>query len=228
MGLTMKVKQSVTREVARRYRKATKGQKGQILDEFIKLTGYNWKYGADVLRIYSKRLRVRGNVFIEVETRKRLRQRQRVYDDMVYTVLLKVWKIMNYMCGKRLRAILNEIIPKLQEYKEIEIDDETNQKLFLFEISASTIDRLLSKDRKKMQIKSRSKTKPGTLLKHQIPIRTFSEWDEGKPGFIEMDLVGHDGGDGSGEYIQSLNNVDVCTGWTVTFAVRNKAQVWVV
>lgn len=72
-----------------------------------------------------------------------------------------------------------------------------------------------------------SRTKPGTLLKNQIPIRIYSEWDEQRPGFVEIDLVGHDGGDGKGEFIQTLNVTDVCTSWTETQAVRNKAQVWV-
>lgn len=94
-------------------------------------------------------------------------------------------------------------------------------------VSASTIDRLLRQEKKKYTLKSRSKTKPGTLLKNQIPIRTFSEWDEGRPGFMEIDLVGHDGGDARGEFIQTLDVTDVCTGWTETRAVRNKAQVWV-
>src|SRR3989337_1244709 len=75
--------------------------------------------------------------------------------------------------------------------------------------------------------RSKSRTKPGTLLKHKIPIKTFSEWDEQRPGFVEIDLVGHDGGDISGDYIQTLDVTDVCTGWTETRAVRNKAQVWV-
>ncbi len=77
------------------------------------------------------------------------------------------------------------------------------------------------------QINGRSNTKPGTLLKNQIPIRTYSEWDEKRPGFVEIDLVGHDGGDAKGEYMQALDVTDVCTGWTETQAVKNKAQVWV-
>jgi len=76
-------------------------------------------------------------------------------------------------------------------------------------------------------VKGRSHTKPGTLLKHQIPIRTFSEWNEQRPGFVEIDLVGHDGGNGSGEFSQTLTVTDVCTGWTDMQAVKNKAQCWV-
>jgi hypothetical protein len=65
------------------------------------------------------------------------------------------------------------------------------------------------------------------LLKHQIPIRTFAQWDEKKPGFVEIDLVGHDGGDPSGEFAQTLNVTDIATGWTEDQAVKNKAQRWV-
>jgi len=94
-------------------------------------------------------------------------------------------------------------------------------------ISAATIDRLLRDHKQRMEAKGRSGTKPGTLLKSQIPIRTFSDWDEKRPGFVEIDLVGHEGGNGSGDFIQTLNVTDVHTGWTEARAVRNKAQVWV-
>jgi hypothetical protein len=94
-------------------------------------------------------------------------------------------------------------------------------------MSASTIDRLLAKERKRMELKSRSGTKPGTLLKHQVPIRMFSEWDETKPGFMEIDLVSHGGGDEGGDFCQTLSATDVSSAWTEAEAVRNKAQVWV-
>lgn len=95
------------------------------------------------------------------------------------------------------------------------------------QISAATIDRLLAQDRRRLQIRGRSRTKPGTLLKHQIPIRTFSSWDEGRPGFLEVDLVSHDGGHPVGDWIQTLSATDVATGWTETRACKNKAQVHV-
>jgi len=97
----------------------------------------------------------------------------------------------------------------------------------LLNISPATIDRLLVEERKKQTLVSRSKTKPGTLLRHKIPIRMFSQWDDKRAGFVEMDLVGHEGGDSFGDYIQTLDITDVCTGWTETQAVRNRAQVWV-
>lgn len=97
----------------------------------------------------------------------------------------------------------------------------------LLRISPATIDRLLGPERKRMLLRRRSGTKPGTLLKHRIPIRTFSEWDEKRPGFGEMDLVGHDGGDGSGDFAQTLDLTDGMSGWTEMQGVKNKAQVWV-
>jgi hypothetical protein len=113
----------------------------------------------------------------------------------------------------------------LQRNLEIQLSTEVKKKLLA--ISAATIDRLLAGERKKLQLKGRSQTRPGTMLKHQIPIRTFSEWDEQRPGFVEIDLVGHDGGNSSGDFCQTLDVTDICTGWTETQAVRNKAQVWV-
>ena len=226
MRLTLKERQSLTRVIAGRYKRALKKEKGGILDEFLHSTGYNRKYAAYILRMQGKRIRVKEGIVIEADVKnRRNRRRPRVYDDEVLKGLRKIWKMMNYICGKRLAPVMGELIVKLQQHKELDIDKEPRQKLL--RISAATIDRLLLKERKKLRIKNRSRTKPGTLLKHQIPIRTFSEWDEGKPGFMEIDLVGHEGGDASGEYMQSLNCVDVCTGWTETFAVRNKAQIWV-
>ena len=94
-------------------------------------------------------------------------------------------------------------------------------------ISASSIDRLLTAERRKWMLRGRSGTKPGSLLKHQIPIRTFADWNEKQAGFVEIDLVGHDGGDSSSDYCQTLDVTDVASGWTETEAVINKAQVWV-
>jgi hypothetical protein len=82
-------------------------------------------------------------------------------------------------------------------------------------------------ERQRLQLKGRSGTKPGSLLQSQIPIRTWADWNEKAPGFVEIDLVGHEGGDPRGEFAQTLTVTDVFTGWTETKAVRNKAQKWV-
>jgi hypothetical protein len=81
--------------------------------------------------------------------------------------------------------------------------------------------------RKRYQLRARSHTKPGSLLKHQIPIRTWSDWNEACPGFLEIDLVSHEGGDPRGDFAYTLDATDICTGWTETVAVRNRAELWV-
>jgi len=90
-------------------------------------------------------------------------------------------------------------------------------------MSAATIDRRLAADRKRLQIKGRAHTKPGSLLKSQIPMRTWADWDEHTPGFVEIDLVGHEGGDANGQFCWSLTVTDIATGWTEVRSVRNKS-----
>lgn len=226
MGLTAKEKRSATKVTAPRYQKAAKKQKGRILEEFIALTGYDRCYAAYLLRTQGKKTYVDRNTVVVTDVgKKKTKHRSRFYDELVVTALLEIWLIMDYLCGKRLAPMLQEVVPLLKKHKEIRIDKATEKKLL--RISAATIDRLLKAEKRKQQLKGRSHTKPGTLLKHQIPIRTFAEWNEQRPGFVEIDLVGHDGGNSSGEFAQTLTVTDVCTGWTEVQAVKNKAQVWV-
>lgn len=226
MRLTMKERQSVTAVVAARYRRTGKKDKKTILNEFTQVTGYNRSYAGFLLRAWGKSVRINNKLVLVGDGRKKIkRDRPRVYDDNVLCALKKIWMIMDCICGKRLAPVLGELIATLEQHGEIELDEETKEKLLT--ISAATIDRLLGKERKMMSLRRRSRTKPGTLLKHQIPIKTFSQWDEQRPGFVEIDLVGHEGGNTSGDYIQTLDVTDVCTGWTEVQAVKNKAQVWV-
>lgn len=226
MRLAMEERRSVTPVVAKRYQKATKKERITILGEYIQLTGYNRSYAAFVLRNHGRRMEINNNTVLVGDCSKKVkRTRDRTYDEPVVRVLKKVWQIMGFICGKRLKSASNEVIPVLEKYKEIELDKSIREKLL--KISAATIDRVLAPERKKRSICNRARTRPGTLLKHQIPIRTFSEWDEQRPGFVEIDLVGHQGGDPSGDYIQTLDMTDVCTGWTETQSVKNKARVLV-
>jgi len=197
-----------------------------MLDEFTALTGYRRSYASYMLNTHGKRRIVGVNRYIEADIRKKaVRGRRPFYGEEVRKPLIKIWNIMDCICGKRLQPILAEVTRKLERFREITVDEHVRQKLRT--ISPATIDRLLEGERRKQTIKGRSNTKPGTLLRNQIPIRTFSEWDDLRPGFVEIDLVGHDGGDAKGEFVQTLDITDVCTTWTETEAVRNKAQQWV-
>jgi hypothetical protein len=228
MRLKMKARQEVTAVTAGQYRGATKKEKRVLLDQFVSTTGYSRWYARLVLRHEGRRTQVdRQTVVLAVRSGsgRRVRKRPRIYDEKVETALLKLWRIMDYICGKRLQPILPELVTVLERHNEFRCDRETRAKLL--RISAATIDRLLKPERRKHELRGRSGTKPGTLLKKQIPIRTFADWDEQQPGFAEIDLVGHDGGVAAGDYCQSLDLTDIATTWTETEAVRNKAQAWV-
>jgi len=226
MRLTMKEKKKLAAVMSREYQKARKKEKGDILEQFVKATQYNRCYAAHVLKTHGKKIWINTETVVVADARKKnKRKKERIYDVAVVSALKETWEMMDFICGKRLAPILKELIPRLIRFGEIRLTESVKGKLM--KISPATIDRLLAPERKKYKIKGRANTKPGTLLKNQIPIRTFSQWDDMRPGFVEIDLVGHDGGDGSGEFLYTLDVTDVATGWTETQAVRNKAQIWV-
>lgn len=128
--------------------------------------------------------------------------------------------------GKRLAPALPDLVPILRAFGELDIDDATAA--LLVAMSAATIDRRPAPERKKNVLRGRSHTKPGTLLKSQIPIRTWAQWDDVVPGFVEIDLVGHEGGNAVGEHAYTLTVTDIATGWTENRSVPNKARKWVI
>lgn len=227
-GLDMRTRRQIGRIMAERYQKTRKKEKGRILDEFTGITKYSRGYGKWLLRNWGRRIVVwRGKERVVVigqrpKDQKGKRKRPAVYDRKVLEALKNIWQILDLPSGKRLAPYMKEIIPVLENNNELVLEGEVREKLL--HLSAATIDRLLREERKKWKGKGRCRTKPGTLLKSQIPIRTFAEWNEQKPGFVEMDLVSHDGGDGSGIFAQTLDMTDVFTGWTETIAVANKSQ----
>jgi len=215
-------RRAVVKATARRYQRGRKKEKQKLLDEFTELTGYNRSYARTVLRNYG-RLAARQRRAV-VSGRRRVLSRQH-YDQKVLEALRRIWMILDFICGKRLVAVMPEVLKRLEYFGEFKCDARTREKLL--KISAATIDRLLAPERRKHQLRGRARTKPGTLLKKQIPLRTFSEWNEQRPGFVEIDLVAHDGGLAAGEYLYTLDMTDVYSGWTEVQAVLNKAQVWV-
>lgn len=229
MELTMREKQAVTRKLSMHYKKARKKEKGKILDELMALTGYHRGHARRVLRQWSKRIRFTRDgqtiVVLPGTKRKEKHKRKRIYAQDEFVALKRLWCWCDGICGKRLAPYLKEFISVCELHNEIRLSPSVREKLV--HISAATLDRMLKHEKRKMALKGRSKTKPGTLLKHQIPIRTYADWNEQKPGFMEMDLVGHDGGTARGEYNQTLDMTDIFTGWTEIQAVKNKAQKWV-
>ena len=230
MGLKMSEKRSITRETVARYRKADKKGKQKILDEFTKTTGYNRKYAIHLLSNWGKEtLHIVDGKLIKFVVgkpgRPKKRRRKRIYDEPVIEAIQKIWELFDYMCGKRLSVLIRMNISFLENEAELGINEVIRDKLI--KVSPATIDRILASQRKKLTIKGRSHTRAGNLLKHQIPIRTFFDWDERKPGFFELDTVAHDGGSSSGEYCYTLDATDVYSGWVELRALRNRAHRWV-
>lgn len=228
MGLTMKERYTIVRELAPRYQRACKRERSRILDEFVSLTGLTRCYASHLLKHYGTRISLRVNgrrrVFIVGDATGETHRRRRspYYDQSLLAPLERLWAISNGLCGKRLAVFIRTALPILEHWKELSIDETTRAKLLA--VSPATIDRLLAPVKARSRLKGRSTTKPGTLLKHHIPIRTFADWDESIPGFVEIDLVAHDGGCAAGDFCQTLDVTDIATGWTETWPVRNKAQ----
>lgn len=230
MGLTMMEKKALTDEIAVRYRRESKQGKKAILDEFCRTTGYRRKYAMGLLNSWGrKKIHVvdgKPVEFVVGESRKpKKRTRERVYDQRVQRALRALWELFDYQCGQRLVVLMRTNMEVLKVEPEFDIDETSAEKLC--SISAATVDRLLKPERRKLELKGRSPTRHGPLLKHQIAIRTHFTWDERLPGYFELDTVHHDGGSASGEYCATLTATDVLSGWTELRALRNRAHRWV-
>jgi len=210
----MSERKAVTKQITKRYRKATKKQKGVMLDELCALTGWTRRHARRAL-----------SESVQREPIAPRRQTPRLYGQDIKEPLRFVWATLGGPAGKRLAPFMAEAIEALQRHGELEVSSQVRDKLC--RISAATIDRMLAPERARLRMKGRSGTKPGSILRRQIPIRTFADWDDARPGFCEVDLVSHDGGNPSGEFCHTLDLVCVATGWTEMRALRNKAQRWV-
>ena len=194
-----------------RYLKANRKGKGRVLDEFTEVTGYHRKAAIRLLG------RDGG------PPPKERRGRPRRYDpNVVGPPLEAVWEASDYLCSRRLHPFMGEWIALLRHHGELTLD--TSIEVQLCRMSPSTIDRLLRPYRYGVRIRSMGITKPGSLLKSSIPIRTFGEWEDQRPGFIEVDLVAHCGESTEGFYLTTLSAVDIATRWAEYMGVWGKGQ----
>jgi len=210
----MKEKQALTAAIVARYKKSSKKEKGVILAEFLAVTSYNKSYARRMLR--------QGQSHDFRKKKKVVRTRKKLYGKELVPPLKKLWATSNYLCGKRLKSVIPEYTRLLERDSILTFSATQKQKLLT--ISPATIDRLLAPVRRQVAIKGKSFTKPGTLLKHQIAIRTFSDWDDHRPGFFELDGVCFCGDSPKGDWVYGLDFTDVATGWVALEAVWGKGQ----
>ena len=222
----MAQRKAVTRELAQRYRRATRREKGEILDQWVQLTGHTRNHASWLLCCWGRTVySYQGGraVKIVVGTRRPRRHSPRCYDQEVYRAEASLGVVRRDVRQAPGGGAASPVASG--EVRGAQPEPQVRAKLQ--RISAATIDRLLRAEKRKLQLRGRSHTKPSTRLLHEIPIRTFTEWEDVKPGEVGADLVGHDGGHGGGEHAFTLVVTDRVTQWTELRAVLNKAQKWV-
>ena len=221
MSLSMDARKEVSEQQCFRYRRAGKGEKAHILDTVVETTGWCRKHAAGVLsgRIPIPRGKNRRTLKGRVADG---RGRKPKYGMEHKAVLKKVWAVSDFSCSVRMKAGMKDILGSLERCGHLALSSQL--RIDMLTMSPSTMDRLLAFDRKSMAIKGRSTTKPGTLLKSQIPVRRGSEWSEDRAGFVEIDCVAHCGKSSAGEFVFTLDMTDVKSTWTHPRAIRNKAR----
>ncbi len=212
MGVRRESKHELAEGWHWRYLKADRRERGPLLDEFVALAGYHRKYATCLLKRGSARQGVRLG----------RRGRPVVYGPAVLSALEVAAEAAGWICGKGMAPFMAELVPALEREGALVLSAEVRTRLLA--MKAATIDRRLSTARAREKPRGLATTRPGSLLKKQVPIRTYTLWDEEVPGFLEIDTVAHCGTKTEGEYICTLSATDLATGWTECKAVLGETQ----
>ena len=209
--MSMSARKELLARVRSRYENANRAERHRILDEYVNSSGHHRKYAITLLC---------GKKGADKRASKQRNFSYR-YDESVRENLIFVWKAANEICAKRLIPFLPTFVESLETSGHLQINPTT--KTLLLSLSSSTADRLLKLERAKRR-QGKSTTQAGKLLKKQIPIRTFSDWIEKEPGFLEGDLVAHCGMTTRGTYLNTLTLTDIFTGWTECLPLLLKSE----
>src|SRR6266581_1602084 len=211
--MSYRAKRELLLQIAPRYREASSALKEVILDEFVAATGYARKYAIRLLNHPAEQKLTIA------------RPRPPHYGPEVQHALHLAWTAANHICAKRLVPFLPTLVPSLERHGHVHLSEQGRADLLA--MSPATADRILQPYRKQER-HGLSTTRAGTLLKKQIPVRTFNDWNETKPGFMEADLVAHCGTHADGSYLYTLTLTDIPTGWTECLPLLNRGESAVV
>ena len=212
MVMSMVAKREITNVLRVRYALADRTQKGIILDEFVASFGYCRKYAISLLGKPS-----------QAAPPKRRRLRQRLYPSSLMGPLTVIWEACNHICSKRLKPFLPEIIGRLEHFNHLRLSEQDRQ--LLKKMSVSTLERLLKRIREDRRPHGRCTTKPSFDLKQAIPIRSFAAEPRRDPGHLELDLVAHCGPTLSGDYVCTLDTIDMATCWSECIVPAGRGQI---
>lgn len=196
-------------ELKKKYWKSKKKQKGQLLNDFCDFTKYHRKYALSLL---NKPLPKKW---------KRYKPRKKIYDQDVVDALLILWRAADEICAERFQPFIPELLDKMIDCGEITTSDEAKEKLL--KISLITVKRIVGQAKHRSLIRIGGTTRPGSLIKSQIAIR-YQPWQETDPGWFELDTVAHCGETVAGQFIYSLDMVDIATGWNELSAIWGKGE----
>lgn len=213
-SMSLSARRELLNSMRERYRETPWQEKGKLVEGFMTATGYSRKYAITQLNRAPMQTLSPSP-----------RQVHKQYDEAVRQALTILWYSANQICSKRLVPFLPELVPILERRGHLQLPVPIREQVL--NISASTVDRLLKKERKHSR-KSLCTTRAGNLLKRQIPIRTFADWNEKVPGFMEIDLVAHCGGNVSGAYLNTLVLTDIATGWIECVPLLSKSSADVI
>lgn len=210
--MSKRSKNEYLKEIRFRYQKSKKEEKKQILDEFCKVCSYNRKYAIRVLNT---------DPVINIPEKKKPGPKRKYDSALIKEFLFTTWRSSNQPCSKRLKAIIPLWLPYYQAALTREVKE------LILSISPATIDRIFNKFRDKYKKHGISTTRPGSLIRDYIPIKT-DQWDETRPGYLEADTVAHCGTSIAGMFVYTLDMVDIATGWTFQRAVWGKGEKGIV
>ena len=212
--IEIKFKMEYFRSIYNRYQEASSLLKEKMLDEFCRICGYKRKYAIYKLNDASPQEKTYSLCKAGIK-----RRRAKVYSQQMINILEKTWQVAGYVCSTRLKALLPLWMPWIEKYFQL----TTEIKKQMLQISSRQIDRRLRPYKFKIKRRIYGGTKPGSLLKHHIPIKT-DHWDVKIPGFTEVDTVSHSGNNADGTFAYSVNQTDILTGWVETRAVLGKGE----